>query len=116
MVGEGHFCSEASSAAAHGDPSCRAQFTVPLRPLMLYTQSFSVATITEDPVGLSRTSGSAYTWPLTLVLKILPNLPLSPTVAGDSAGSLLSPPSRDRLTALVFTLAEEGPDAARRAE
>src|SRR5438105_4752581 len=79
---------------------------------MLYTQSFWVATITVVPVGLSSTSGCAYTWPLTLAAKMAPNLLESATVAGDSAGSLLSHPSRDRLTALVFTLARDGPDPA----
>src|SRR5690242_18967825 len=70
-------------------PSEVFQTIAPVVAFSPYTQSFSVATITVLPT----TSGYAYTWPLTAVLKIWPNCP-PPTAAWVSVGSFGSHPSR----------------------
>src|SRR5437764_15427622 len=73
----------------YGVPSEVFHSTAPVAAFSPYTQSFSVATIKVLPA----TSGCAYTWPLTEVLKIWPNDPFC-KAARVRAGSLGSQPSR----------------------
>src|SRR5215472_10816634 len=91
---------------AHDAPSDLDHSTAPVLAFSPYTQSFSVATITMLPM----TSGCAYTWPSTGVLKTCPNCPPS-TAAWVSAGSFGSHPSR-RLFCEPVVSSPAGPDLA----
>src|SRR5215471_10948030 len=88
----------------YGVPSEVFHSTAPVAASSPYTQSVSVAT----PSGLPMTSGCAYTWPLTEVLKMRPNFPPC-TAAGVRAGSLGSQPLR-RLFWDTVVSSLEGPD------
>src|SRR4030088_410623 len=81
-------------------PSETDQFTAPVTALRLYTELFSVATITDWPT----TSGCAYTWPLTGVLNSCPN-PGPLTALGDRPGSFGSHPVRSMSWETVFSSA-----------
>src|SRR5213078_1522004 len=88
----------------YGVPSEVFHSTAPVVAFSPYTQSFSVATISVLPT----TSGCAYTWPLTDVLKIRPNDPFC-RAAGVRAGSLGSQPLR-RLFWETVVSSPDGPD------
>src|SRR5712691_12810961 len=88
----------------NGVPSEVFQSTAPVVAFSPYTQSFSVATIRVLPM----TSGCAYTWPLTEVLKICPNDPFC-NAAGVRVGSLGSQPLRRSFCEMVVS-SPAGPD------
>ena len=70
------------SLIGQGAPSEIDHLIAPVLAFSPYTQSFSVATITVEPI----TSGCAYTCPLTAVENTWPNCELA-TVAGLRPGS-----------------------------
>src|ERR1700733_8536337 len=87
------------SGMAQGVPSDMDHLIAPVLAFSPYTQSFSVATITVEPI----TSGWAYTWPLTAVENTSPNW-FPATTGGLRFGSLGSHPVRSLFSDAVVSL------------